>query len=185
VRCSYDRYLHPKEALVNDGIVNKALARALMQDAAYRPNDSPLLLGGASASLAKGAGIELVYPNCCSLHVQQPACPILSSGTLCYPVNVSIGAAFRHPRPHATAREGRVVVLGSSRAFSDDYIGKESNLSLANTIVDWLCGSCFELDMHDCKHPDVSDGNSTTVPDIESLSQRLKSCLQVIRGLGF
>jgi hypothetical protein len=51
--------------------------------------------------------------------------------------------------------------------------------------VDWLCGSCFELDMHDCKHPDVSDGNSTTVPDIESLSQRLKSCLQVIRGLGF
>jgi len=32
--------------------------------------------------------------------------------------------------------------------------------------------------MHDCKHPDVSDGTSTTVPDIESLSQRLKSCLQ-------
>ena len=37
VRCSYDRYLHPKEALVNDGIVNKSFARALMQDAAYRP----------------------------------------------------------------------------------------------------------------------------------------------------
>ena len=71
-----------------------------------------------------------------------------------------------------------MVVLGSSRAFSDDYIGKESNLSLANTLVDWLCGSCFELDMHDCKHPDVSDGSSNSVPDIQSLSQRVKCCLQ-------
>lgn len=178
VRCSYDRYLHPKEALVNDGIVNKSIARALMQDAAYRPKDTPILLGGASASQSKGAGIEIVYPNCCSLHVQEPAHPILSSGTFCYPINVAIGAAYRHPRSHSSAREGRVVVLGSSRAFSDDYIGKESNLPLANTIVDWLCGSCFELDMHDCKHPDVSDGTSTAVPDIATLSQRLKSCLQ-------
>ena len=163
VRCSYDRYLHPKEALVNDGIVNKAIARAVIQDAAYRPKDTPLLLGGASASQAKGAGIEIVYPNCCSLHVQEPAHPILSTGTLCYPINVPIGAAFRHPRLHASNGEGRVVVVGSSRAFSDDYIGKEANMSLANTIVDWLCGSCFELDMHDCKHPDVSDGTSTAV----------------------
>jgi hypothetical protein len=67
------RSMHPKEALVNDGIVNKAIARAVIQDAAYRPKDTPLLLGGASASQAKGAGIEVVYPNCCSLHVQEPA----------------------------------------------------------------------------------------------------------------
>ena len=127
VRCCYDRYLHPKEALVNDGIVNKAISRALMQDAAYRPNDSPLLLGGVSASQgnlpaasvvvhnhssllspAKGAGIEVVYPNCCSLHVQEPAHPILSSGTLCYPINVAIAAAY-DPSP-SLLRPNRIPV---------------------------------------------------------------------------
>lgn len=76
----------------------------------------------------------------------------------------------------AGARRGRMVVLGSVEIFSDEWIDKDENGKLCDILISWLLGEA-DLDMtSDRNEADISDYKS--IPNIESLSQVLKPCLQ-------
>jgi len=166
VRCTYDKYLHPKEALIPDGVVNRAIGEEAIKNASNQSDGSTALLRGSDT--AERSGVEFVFPYSATLQVQKPAVPVLSTGSVCYPLNVPVGAINDKAR-------GKLLVLGSARAFSDDYLNKEDNGALADALIKWLCGE-IRLHTQDVLHPDVSE--LVHVPDTENLSTRLRCCLQ-------
>jgi intraflagellar transport protein 52 len=79
------------------------------------------------------------------------------------------------------AKRGRIVVIGSTEIFSDNYIEKEENSKLCDLIFSWLLNE-IELDMtSDSSDAHLSD--YAPVPHIESLSQNLKPCLQSMEDI--
>lgn len=60
--------------------------------------------------------------------------------------------------------------------FTDDWIDKEENMSLADTIFYWLLRLEPDVVIREERHLDL--GEETVVPSLEALADRLKPCLQ-------
>jgi intraflagellar transport protein 52 len=130
-----------------------------------------------SKALSKDQKFSFVYPYGASLNIQRPSIPLLSSGPISYPMNRPIAAMWESETvKDAGSRRGRMVVVGSVEIFSDDWIDKDENSKLCDILMSWLLGEA-ELDMSSDRHDgDISDYRP--VPNIESLAQLLKPCLQ-------
>lgn len=176
VRTSYYKYFNPKEALVPDGILNRALAD---------------LSGVTSINLGAGGGdkneqaaqsMQFVYPFGATLSVQKPAVPVLSSGTICYPIKQALCALYSAPQlaTAATSKKGsgggKVCVLGSSHIFHDTYMDKEDNRRLLAALIRYLTDDAAQLNQIDAEDPDVAEYTHT--PNIGAISSRPKACLQ-------
>lgn len=91
VRTAHYKYLHPKEALISDGLLNRALITA---SGASSKAAADALADDATLDTSKdaaGKGLDFVYPYGCTLSVQQPAVPILSTGKISYPMQRPLG----------------------------------------------------------------------------------------------
>jgi len=109
---SHNKYMHPKEAFVSTGVVNREVSRVALK----AKNGE-----GSSADTP----LSFVFPYGATLNVQKPAVPFISTGHIAFPVNRPVGAVFSHPKAG-----GRLVVLGSVHFFHDDYLDKENNSSV-------------------------------------------------------
>ncbi|KAI8801523.1 hypothetical protein BJ742DRAFT_863908 [Cladochytrium replicatum] len=156
-RTVYYKYFHPKEVYVANGVLNRELNRAAGKQR-----------GGGGSS---GRTLTFVYPFGATLNVQKPAIPILSSGTVSYPLNRPIGAVYVSP-----SGKGKLVVLGSGSIFSDQYIDKEENAKLFDVLMEFLTSDKIVLNNIDANEPDISDYHY--LPDTAKLSDTLRSCLQ-------
>lgn len=93
IRKAFHKYLHPKEAFIGNGCLNKELVRVAngeaKQEAAkkgkyakrYRDTKDEL------AERDENGGLKFVYPYGATLKVRRPAVPILSSGPISFPPN--------------------------------------------------------------------------------------------------
>ena len=97
IRKSFFKYLHPKEAFIGNGILNRELVTAATgqkkeEQAAgkysrkYRDDKDEL------ANRSENGGLNFVYSYGASLNVRKPAFPILSSGPISFPPNRPVGA---------------------------------------------------------------------------------------------
>lgn len=159
VRTSYYKYFHPKEALVCNGVLNRSLIQVV------KALKSP----GSDVTRADDS-FSYVYPFGATLNVTKPAVAVLSSGSMCFPVQRPICAFLSLPN------SGRLVVLGSAHLFHDSYIQKEDNFFLQEIIFQFFSSSSFTLNSIDAANPDVLEYN--TLPDLEHLSEQTISCLQ-------
>jgi intraflagellar transport protein 52 len=98
VRTVHYKYLHPKQVLVQDGLLNRAISAVGKDQQQKGGADSDELGGGGGGGGSSGGagkqasgGLDFVYPYGASLSVQAPAVPILSTGRICYPINRPIG----------------------------------------------------------------------------------------------
>lgn len=94
VRTAHHKYMHPKEALISDGLLNRAIATAVGGSRHADSSDLDDGLDTAKAASNKGfdgSGLSFVYPHGCTLGVQKPAVPILSSGKISYPMQRPLG----------------------------------------------------------------------------------------------
>lgn len=101
VRTAHYKYLHPKEALISDGVLNRALLSSSSSSSkgptagpgdAGEGMDAPSGAADAPGSAAgAGRALDFVYPYGCTLSVQAPAVPILSSGKISYPMQRPLG----------------------------------------------------------------------------------------------
>jgi len=113
-----------------------------------------------------------VYPYGATLNVQKPAVAVLSTGVIAYPLNRPVAACIA-PK----GSRGRIVVVGSTRIFDDDWLGKEENGKLFDVLLRWVQPrENMQLDQIDAENPDLTDYHY--VPDTEALSGRLRCCLQ-------
>ncbi|XP_034977720.1 intraflagellar transport protein 52 homolog isoform X1 [Zootoca vivipara] len=163
VRNVYYKYFHPKEALVSNGVLNREISRAAGKtvsgiiDEDNSGNDSQAL--------------TFVYPFGATLNVMKPAVAVLSTGSVCFPLNRPILAFY-----HFKNQGGKLAVLGSCHMFSDQYLEKEENSKIMDVLFQWLTTSDIHLNQIDAEDPEISD--YTMLPDIATLSERLRVCLQ-------
>ncbi|KAF2348779.1 hypothetical protein FHG87_020465, partial [Trinorchestia longiramus] len=161
VRTCYYKYFHPKECLITNGVLNKAILQA-------SGKTIPGLL--TDESLATRL-MSFVYPFGATLNVKKPAVAVLSTGSVSFPLKRPVCAFSEHP----TSR-GRVAVLGSGHMLTDHYIDKEENAKIKDVIFQYLTTPDFKLDQIDADDPEISD--YTMTPDIFALSENLQNCLQ-------
>ncbi len=95
VRTTHYKYLHPKEVLIADGILNRGVLAAVGK-APGDEGDEEYRAVKARAAF-DGTGLEFVYPYGATLSVLKPAVPVLSSGKIAYPMNRPLGARVCTP----------------------------------------------------------------------------------------
>eukprot|EP00232_Nephroselmis_pyriformis_P030578 CAMPEP_0182873168 /NCGR_PEP_ID=MMETSP0034_2-20130328/12154_1 /TAXON_ID=156128 /ORGANISM="Nephroselmis pyriformis, Strain CCMP717" /LENGTH=498 /DNA_ID=CAMNT_0025005799 /DNA_START=149 /DNA_END=1645 /DNA_ORIENTATION=- len=177
VRTVYHKYTHPKEVLISDGVLNRAITKVVGKGASAGKGaeESQEGMPGGGAGDHPGSGEEeqlnLVYPHGATLTVQKPAVSILSSGKIAYPMDRPIGAVWHQKGA------GRLAVVGSAEIFEDAWLDKEENNKLMDFLFRWLKrDSKIELYHVDADEPDVAEYQQ--LPDTEALSERLRCCLQ-------
>ncbi|KAJ3076628.1 Intraflagellar transport protein 52 [Podochytrium sp. JEL0797] len=179
-RTVFYKYFHPKEVFVSNGILNREINRAAGKKAPV-PSSAAVAGGGKQGGMIGGdggghhdhknhTGLSFVYPYGASLTVQKPSVPLLSTGTVSYPLNRPITAAYINPKT-----KGKIVVVGSGLMFSDAYIDKEENAKLFDVLIQLLTTDKVVLNPIDANEPDVSDYHY--LPDTAKLAENLRSCL--------
>ncbi|KAJ3151652.1 Intraflagellar transport protein 52 [Geranomyces michiganensis] len=168
-RTVFHKYYHPKEVYVTNGVLNREINRA----AGKRVGGA----GTVELPASDGPGkfnpthLTFIYPFGATLNVQKPAIPILSSGSVSYPLNRPVGAVYSHPNSG-----GKLVVVGAAQMFSDSYLEKEENAKLLDVLVQFCTSDKIVLNSIDASEPDISDYHY--LPSTAALSSTLRSCLQ-------
>ena len=96
--------------------------------------------------------INYLYPFGATLNVAKPAIPVLSTGSISFPINRPTCAFYTDK-----ASGGKIVVLGSNQMFTDSYIEKEDNLLLKNIIIEFFVKDNFTLNTIDAENPEISE----------------------------
>jgi intraflagellar transport protein 52 len=173
VRTSYYKYLHPKHAFISCGVMHESLmtSRTNIKSTSNIKYD-------INEDMEE---LKIVYPNGCTIDVEAPSVPILSSSATSFPVNRPIAGAWEGESSPSTDRDkkrGRIVLVGSSNMFADEWVDKEDNMKVLEKIFSFLLhekGVTFDR-ANMIKGKTVDEPR--TVPHIEALSERLKGCLQ-------
>ena len=162
VRTVYHKYPHPKEVYIGNGVIYKPFAMAANR--AGKPH--------LAESKEDPEKLPIVFPYGCSLNVSSPAQTILSSGFISYPLNRPVVAVAQ------TANgKGRLAVLGSAHMFNDEFFIKESNLKVLDLLVKW-CLRKDDVNLLAKQAEEIPVTEYHYLPDTESLSERLKPCLE-------
>jgi len=176
IKTTQHKYLHPKEALVTNGMIHKALVpkikNAEEKEIESKFNIKTILDENDDTDINNYTGLKIIYPFGCALKLSGSAIPILNSGTVSYPVNSTL-IGF------ASKGKGRVIVSGSWKILEDSYIDQEDNLKLFEYLIKILTNNDLLKDfLKITKAVKNTQYNSATVPNIESLSEKLKCCIQ-------
>ena len=101
VRLSHDKYLHPKETLIADGILNRDIASSI--DNGSRAENPALQQQSRTKASRKehfhGRGANILYVRGATLTVQKPSVPFLATGQVTYPMRRPIGMPPTLPPP--------------------------------------------------------------------------------------
>ena len=197
VRTSYYKYLHPKHVFIDDGALHPALYEEYTNSTT--PSDKHSLDDDIPISHMSHHNMDdsldeeskkqlsIVYPFGSTITVNSPSLPILSSGQVSFPSNRPIAAIWDAShlksstiRQRQSNNRGRILVIGSSHIFTDEWINKEENSKLVDTLFKFLLHDDNDNIHFDRKRStkDNRVDESRTVPDIEALSERLRSCLE-------
>ncbi|KAL0978670.1 hypothetical protein UPYG_G00173720 [Umbra pygmaea] len=162
VRNVYYKYFHPKEALVSNGVLNREISRAAGKGMTGVSEDEN---SGNNAQ-----ALTFVYPYGATLSVIKPAVAVLSTGSVCFPLNRPVLAFYK------VKEAGKLAVMGSCHMFSDQYLDKEENSKIMDVVFQWLMSDNINLNQIDAEDPEITD--YTMLPDTGCLSERLRVCLQ-------
>lgn len=163
VRNVYYKYFHPKEALISNGVLNREINRAAGKNVSAVTDDE--------SEGNNSQGLTFVYPFGATLNVMKPAVAVLSTGSVCFPLNRPV-MGFYHSKSHG----GKLAVVGSCHLFNDQYLDKEENAKILDVLMQWLTTNDIQLNQIDAEAPEISD--YTMIPDTNKLSQQLRVCLQ-------
>jgi len=182
IRAAYYKYFYPKEALILDGVLNRAVAENAHLIASNAPpsknkKSQNAVVVDKSLRAQVARSLEFVYPFGASLNCQPPSVPVLSTGSTCLPCQRTICAFYTSP----TKNGGRLCVCGSTLIFHDNYLEKEQNRRLLDVVMEFLTNSSFRLNEIDAEVPDVSD--EALSPDLISMSEMLKCSLHDVEEL--
>lgn len=146
----YRNYFHPCEALISDGIVNESIysmEKKVVKD----------------SHISEYKHFPILYPYGCTLNVKNSSVVLVSTGSVCFPFNRPICAFYKD-----MLSQGRIVAIGSTNMFSDNYIKKEHNIRLFQIVLNILTDENIRLSLADVQSPDLSD--YSMIPNIADLS---------------
>ncbi|XP_031809839.1 intraflagellar transport protein 52 homolog isoform X3 [Sminthopsis crassicaudata] len=140
VRNVYYKYFHPKEALVSNGVLNREISRAAGKAV---PGIIDEESNGNNAQ-----ALTFVYPFGATLSVMKPAVAVLSTGSVCFPLNRPI-LAFYHSKleeiidkmlEEEAEDNGRISVRAEKRIRKKIYNLFERNENQGGKLA--VLGSC-------------------------------------------
>ena len=171
VRSVYAKELfHPKEVLVRDASLSSHIDSFVQQ--ASKAGAIPTDEFDWEREVLGLHKLSVVYPYGCTLSIQYPALPLLTSGPVSFPANRCLCA-------YAKVGSGSLVVLGSFHVFDDTYLSKANNSHLLTALLDILVHGGWANVLHDRIDVDRAEyGEAQPLPNIASLADRLRSCLQ-------
>jgi len=112
------------------------------------------------------------------LSVQKPAISVLQSGYIAYPLDRPVAAVWQDQK-RGGEQPGRIAVLGSADMLGDEWLSKEDNWSVGEQLLGWLARQDGDGHIPDLSTLDFTCSDYHRLPDTESLSERLHSCLQM------
>nr|XP_005986801.1 PREDICTED: intraflagellar transport protein 52 homolog [Latimeria chalumnae] len=163
VRNAYYKYFQPKEALISNGVLNREISRAAGKTV-------PGIIDEDSSGNNSQA-LSFVYPFGATLNVMKPAVAILSTGSVCFPLNRPILAFYQSKN-----QGGKLAVLGSCHMFSDQYLDKEENSKIMDVVIQWLTTNDILLNQIDAEDPEVRDRHAVSTS--QKLSQLVLLCMK-------
>ncbi|XP_023333653.1 intraflagellar transport protein 52 homolog isoform X2 [Eurytemora carolleeae] len=162
VRTNFYKYFHPKECLIQNGVLNRAVTEIAGKGL------SGLMLDDNLDSQA----ISFLYAYGATLNVARPAVAVLSTGSVSFPQERPVLALYSHPGGGG----GKLAVLGSSAMLTDQFIDKEDNSKVKDIVFSFLTSDEFELNKMDAEDPEISD--YIMIPDTAWLADTPRVCLQ-------
>ncbi|XP_021361844.1 intraflagellar transport protein 52 homolog isoform X1 [Mizuhopecten yessoensis] len=159
VRTSYYKYFHPKEALIANGVLNRAVSHAAGKTFSATEDEE----NNAQA-------LSFLYPYGATLNVMKPSVAVLSTGSVSFPLNRPVCSLYH------SKGNGKLAVVGSTHIFSDGYLDKEENTKILDVLIRFLTTDDIRLNPIDAEDPEISDYNM--LPDVARLAGDLKTCLQ-------
>ncbi|GAB4818575.1 hypothetical protein N2152v2_005621 [Parachlorella kessleri] len=172
IQSTFRKFPHPKQVLVEDGILSPDMAAfCAINTKRKQPSSSRYGNGSGRADENGKPQAQFAYPFGSTVLVQEPAMPILSTGTLAHPYNMAAGAAWQQEGT------GRVVMVGSAHMFDDEWLGKEDNEALLDFLVGWLLKDpACTLSQKTLREPEIVDVRPVT--HLETLAAQPRVCLQ-------
>lgn len=186
VRTVYKKeHFHPKDVFLDAPALLKSvdrLADARAQSAARARREKGDTTAAPIDDEQPPSKLQLVYPFGCTLTVNKPAVPILTSGQLCFPAQRALAAMVRPSSAAAArgdARPGLLAVVGSVQMLTDDHLQRADNALFADWLFSRLLApdSANERESLDADAPEYR-ASVTSVPDTEALAERVRACLQ-------
>nr|VZI48660.1 unnamed protein product [Spirometra erinaceieuropaei] len=165
VRCSFYKYFHPKEALIPNGILNRTIAESTGKSSLFPGIDE----------FSPKQALQFVYAFGATLNVAKPAIALLSTGSVAFPLNRPVCAVYDAGWANE-GQTGKLAVAGSVAMFTDAYITKEDNRKIFDILLSFLTSDNLKLNAIDAQDPEID--TYLQIPDIASLANNLKACLQ-------
>ncbi|KAL7057561.1 hypothetical protein AAHC03_016925 [Spirometra sp. Aus1] len=165
VRCSFYKYFHPKEALIPNGILNRTIAESTGKSSLFPGIDE----------FSPKQALQFVYAFGATLNVAKPAIALLSTGSVAFPLNRPVCAVYDAGWANE-GQTGKLAVAGSVAMFTDAYITKEDNRKIFDILLSFLTTDNLKLNAIDAQDPEID--TYLQIPDIASLANNLKACLQ-------
>eukprot|EP00340_Litonotus_pictus_P000465 CAMPEP_0170514288 /NCGR_PEP_ID=MMETSP0209-20121228/859_1 /TAXON_ID=665100 ORGANISM="Litonotus pictus, Strain P1" /NCGR_SAMPLE_ID=MMETSP0209 /ASSEMBLY_ACC=CAM_ASM_000301 /LENGTH=425 /DNA_ID=CAMNT_0010798321 /DNA_START=27 /DNA_END=1304 /DNA_ORIENTATION=+ len=172
IRTSYSKYLHPKECYIEEGQFHADFSRTIKTTGKRKKimtNDDLLDQVNDDTDEDK---IKVVYPYGCSLKLKSSKIStVFNSGIISYPLKRPLMAAVS-----SMSKKGRLLVVGSEGFTEDEYFEKEDNKKIIESAIKWLLKlSMVQLEK---ASKDVELQNYTFTPNIVSIAENIKSCLE-------
>ena len=171
VRTSYYKYLHPKECFIDTLKVHPDFLKTIKNVNKKKKID---LLDNDDNDDDDDSLLKIVYPFGQSIdfdiNSKNIAC-VFNSGIITYPLNRPLCVCT-----NSKSGKGKLCLLGSVKFIDNDYIDKEENRKVIDGLLRWLLGLTNPAVTTPSK--EVSINNYTYIPNIISLSEKVKSCLE-------
>jgi intraflagellar transport protein 52 len=172
VRTSYYKYLHPKECYIDTLKVHPDFLRTIKSINKKKKID--LLNNDDDNDDDDDSLLKIIYPFGQSIdydkNVKNIAC-VFNSGIITYPLNRPLCVCA-----NSKSGKGKLCLIGSVKFIDNDYIDKEENRKVIDGLLRWLLGLTNPAVTTPSK--EVSINNYTYIPNIISLSEKVKSCLE-------
>lgn len=187
LRAYYYKYSHPKEALVDHGLLNRGLLRLVDTiHNAYSVSQEPRVQGtfdstsidtgkidSNTGSESESESLCFLYPFGATLNVAAPAIALLSTGSTCIPANRPICAL--HRSASSSGDSGALLVLGSVHMFSDSYVMLEQNQLTLEMLMQTLLQPQLPLNTVDALNPELNEYHN--LPEVALLANRPIGCM--------
>ena len=168
VRTSYFKYPHPKECFIDTLKIHPNFLRTIKNVNKLKKID---LMDNDDDDGTDDALLKIIYPFGQSLDTAENVSVIFNSGIIAYPLNRPLCAVTT-----SKSKKGKLAVLGSLRFIENEYIDKEENRKVMEGLVKWLLGLINPEITTPSKIVEISE--YTYIPNIISLSDKVKSCLE-------
>ena len=174
VRTSYFKYLHPKECYIDDGKVHPEMLKTIKNI----PKKKKIMLNDDlfdnEENKDEEANLKIVYPYGASLDIEKGVSVIFNSGVIAYPNGRPLACCTT-----SKSKKGKLVVVGSEKFFEDEFFEKEENRKVIDFLIKYLLG-LWKGNLDKIAKETECEKYIYT-PNVVSLSEKLKSCLEDIK----